>query len=307
MRPHHGRIVDLEPSEGTDDEGEKDLQHATGRRENARFVQNAQSLARGWQDQTLDGDRDAHWPDALALDGPRYCQRPQGEGRAETRAKAEGSEAMSARVAIYARVSTVNHGQDASLQTREMRQFAEARGWRLADEYVDSGVSGSKDSRPELNRLMADAHKRRFDVVLVWKLDRFGRSLRHLVNALAEFESLGIAFVSLSDNLDLSTASGRLMFNIIGAMAEFERALIQERVKAGIRNARAKGKRIGRPRKLVDVLELDRLRKQGFGWKKIANELNLGVGTVMRIVKSRKPVESACATLDDRGANNERR
>jgi len=167
------------------------------------------------------------------------------------------------KVAIYARVSTLNHGQDAGMQTREMHQFTEARGWTLADEYVDSGISGAKDSRPELNRLMADAHKRRFDVVLVWKLDRFGRSLRHLVNALAEFESLNIAFVSLSDNLDLSTASGRLMFNIIGAMAEFERALIQERVKAGIRNARAKGKRIGRPRKLVDVLELDRLRKTG--------------------------------------------
>jgi len=113
---------------------------------------------------------------------------------------------------------------------------------------------------------MADAHKRRFDVVLVWKLDRFGRSLRHLVNALAEFESLNIAFVSLSDNLDLSTASRRLMFNIIGAMAEFERALIQERVKAGIRNARAKGKRIGRPRKLVDVLELARSAPQTGLW-----------------------------------------
>ena len=149
--------------------------------------------------------------------------------------------------------STPESARPITVKTRacrrgELRQFAEARGWKLADEYVDHGVSGSKDSRPELNRLMADAKRRRFDVVLVWKLDRFGRSLRHLVNALAEFESLGIAFVSLSDNLDLSTASGRLMFHIIGAMAEFERALIQERVKAGIRNARAKGRRIGRPR-----------------------------------------------------------
>jgi hypothetical protein len=120
------------------------------------------------------------------------------------------------RVAIYARISTINHGQDVGLQTGELREFAEVRGWRLADEYVDRGVSGSKDSRPELNRLLADARKRRFDVVLVWKLDRLGRSLRHLVNVLAEFESLNIAFVSLSDNLDLSTASGRLMFQIIG-------------------------------------------------------------------------------------------
>src|SRR5690348_17597963 len=184
---------------------------------------------------------------------------------------------MNARVAIYARISTTNHGQDVGLQTGDLRQFAEARGWKLADEYVDRGVSGSTDSRPELNRLMADAKRRRFDVVLVWKLDRFGRSLRHLVNALAEFESLGIAFVSLSDNLDLSTASGRLMFNIIGAMAEFERALIQERVKAGIRNARAKGTRIGRPSKSVDLAEVAKLRNQGESWRAISGRLGVGV------------------------------
>jgi DNA invertase Pin-like site-specific DNA recombinase len=143
-------------------------------------------------------------------------------------------------------------------------------------------VSGSKDSRPELNRLMADAHKRRFDVVLVWKLDRFGRSLRHLVNALAEFESLGITFVSLSDNLDLSTASGRLMFQIIGAMAEFERALIQERVKAGIRNARSKGKRLGRPRKIVDASVVAGLRSQGASWRAISAQLGVGLATLHR-------------------------
>ena len=152
-----------------------------------------------------------------------------------------------------ARVSTTNHGQDVTLQTRELREFAVARGWQVAGEYVDSGVSGAKDSRPELNRLMADAKRRKFDAVLVWKLDRFGRSLRHLVNAIAEFESLGIAFVSLSDNLDLSTPSGRLMFNIIGAMAEFERELIRERVRTGMKNAKAKGARIGRPRAHVDA------------------------------------------------------
>jgi DNA invertase Pin-like site-specific DNA recombinase len=194
-----------------------------------------------------------------------------------------------ARVAVYARVSTVNHGQDASLQTSEMRQFADARGWKLADEYVDKGVSGAKDSRPELNRLMADAKRRRFDVVLVWKLDRFGRSLRHLVNALAEFESLGIAFVSLSDNLDLSTASGRLMFNIIGAMAEFERELIRERVKAGMKNARAKGTRIGRPRASVDAATIKTLRSQGVSWRVIAAKLEVGLGTVYRIAQAKQP------------------
>src|SRR5580692_8111830 len=155
------------------------------------------------------------------------------------------------------------------------------RGLTIIGEYIDR-MTGSKDSRPALNRLMTDAQRRKFDAVLVWKLDRFGRSLRHLVNALAELEALGLTFISLRDNLDLSTPSGRLMFQIIGAMAEFERALIQERVRAGVRNARAKGKRIGRPRKLVDVLELDRLRKQGFGWKKIQAELGVSKGTAQR-------------------------
>ena len=192
---------------------------------------------------------------------------------------------MTARVAIYARVSTTV--QDAGLQTRELRQFAVARGWQLADQYVDAGVSGAKDSRPELNRLMADAKRRKFDIVLVWKLDRFGRSLRHLVNALAEFESLGIAFVSLSDNLDLSTPSGRLMFQIIGAMAEFERALIQERVRAGIRNARAKGKSIGRPAKRLDVALVAELRAQGASWRTISNQLGVGLATLHRAARGR--------------------
>ena len=126
------------------------------------------------------------------------------------------------------------------MQLRELREYAARRGWQVVEVYTDAGVSGARDSRPALNRLMADACRRKFDSVLVWKLDRFGRSLRHLINALAELEALGVAFISLGDNLDLGTPSGRLMFQIIGAMAEFERALIQERVKAGLRNARAK-------------------------------------------------------------------
>src|SRR6266566_2799224 len=184
------------------------------------------------------------------------------------------------RTAIYARVSTTNHGQDVTLQTRDLEQFAQARGWGLVDSYIDVGISGAKDKRPELNRLMADAKRRKFDVVLVWKLDRCGRSLRHLVNALAEFESLGIAFVSLSDNLDLSTASGRLMFNIIGAMAEFERELIRERVKAGMKNAKAKGMRIGRPRTNVDASQGARLRDSGASLREIASQLGGSLGTV---------------------------
>jgi len=140
----------------------------------------------------------------------------------------------------------------------------------------------AKDYRPALNRLMADACTRKFDALLVWKLDRFGRSLRHLVNALAELEALGVAFVSLRDNLDLSAPAGRLMFQIIGAMAEFERALIQERVRAGLRNARAKGKRLGRPTVVVDRSRIASLRAQGRGWKAIARTMRLGLGTVLR-------------------------
>jgi len=145
------------------------------------------------------------------------------------------------RVALYARVSTLNN-QHPEMQLTELREYAVRRGWQISQEYVDRGVSGSHESRPALNRLMSDAQRRRFDAILVWKIDRFGRSLKHLVNSLAELAALGVAFVSLRDNLDLSTPSGRLMFQIIGAMAEFERALIEERVRAGIRNAKAKGR-----------------------------------------------------------------
>src|SRR5947209_13846520 len=128
-------------------------------------------------------------------------------------------------------------------------------GWHVIGEYVDR-ASGIKESRPALNRLMTDARRRKFDMIAVWKIDRFGRSLKHLVNALAELEAVGVAFVSLRDNLDLSTPAGRLMFQIIAAMAEFERALIQERVRAGLRNARQRGKRLGRPRVVVDVAQI---------------------------------------------------
>jgi DNA invertase Pin-like site-specific DNA recombinase len=175
------------------------------------------------------------------------------------------------------------------MQTRELREYCERRGGQIVDEYVDVGVSGAKDRRPELNRWMAHAQQRRFDAVLVWKLDRFGRSLRHLVNALAEREARGVAFVSLRDNLDLSTPAGRLMFQIIGAMAEFERSLIVERVKAGMRNARAKGKRIGRPPR-TSLAEEDRRAigeayRQGQGsLRQLAARFGTSVGMVQRCI-----------------------
>jgi len=186
------------------------------------------------------------------------------------------------KTALYARVSTVNGQQDPEMQLRELREYAVRRGLEMTGEYVDHGVSGAKDSRPALNRLMADAKQRKFDILLVWKLDRFARSLKHLVNALAEFEALGIAFVSLRDNLDLTTPSGRLMFQIIGAMAEFERALIQERVRAGLRNAVAKGKRLGRPRHSYPQAKVERLRAAGHSWSKVAVEVGVPKATLLR-------------------------
>jgi DNA invertase Pin-like site-specific DNA recombinase len=170
------------------------------------------------------------------------------------------------------------------MQLSELREYAVRRGWTVTSEYVDQGVSGSKESRPELNQLMADAHRRKFDAVLVWKIDRFGRSLKHLVNALADLSAYGVAFVSFRDNLDLSTPSGRLMFQIIGAMAEFERSLIQERVRAGLRNARAKGKKFGRPRAHVDAVRVATLRRDGLSWSQVCRTLNVSKGSAQRSV-----------------------
>jgi DNA invertase Pin-like site-specific DNA recombinase len=195
------------------------------------------------------------------------------------------------RAAIYARVSTTNHGQDVTLQTRELEQFAQARGWHVVGQYLDMGVSGAKDSRPELNRLMADAHRRKFDVVVVWKFDRFARSVSHLLRALETFNALGVAFVSLSEQMDTTTPTGKMVFTVLGAVAELERSLIAERVRAGLRNAVAKGKRLGRPRRVVDVHRVASLRARGLGWKKIAGELGVGVGTLYRFVRDGSKIQ----------------
>ena len=185
------------------------------------------------------------------------------------------------KAAIYARVSTTN-GQDPTMQTRELKEYCERRGWKLAGEYVDTGISGAKEKRPELDKLMADAHRRCFDAVVVWKFDRFARSVSHLLRALETFKALGIEFVSLSEQVDTSTPTGKMVFTVLGAVAELERSLIAERVRAGLRNARAKGKKLGRPRKAVDRARIIALRAQGRGWKKIASTLGVGVGTVIR-------------------------
>ena len=186
------------------------------------------------------------------------------------------------RVAIYARVSTANNGQDPTMQTRELREYAERRGWTVAGQYVDIGVSGSKEKRPQLDRLMADAHKRRFDIVIVWRFDRFARSVSHLLQALETFNALGIAFVSLSEQMDTTTPTGKMIFTVLGAVAELERSLIVERVRAGLRNARAKGKTLGRPRKIVDAAKIATLRAQGLSVRSIASELGVGLATLHR-------------------------
>src|ERR1700683_3720343 len=186
--------------------------------------------------------------------------------------------------AIYARVSTTGHGQSPEMQVRELREYCERRGWQIAGEFVDAGISGAKDSRPELNKLMADAHRRQFDAIVVWKFDRFARSVSHLLRALETFNALGIAFVSLSEQMDTSTPTGKMVFTVLGAVAELERSLIVERVKAGLRNARARGKTLGRPRKIVDAAKIADLRTQGRSWREIAREIGTNTASARRAV-----------------------
>src|SRR6204780_432530 len=180
---------------------------------------------------------------------------------------AKKSHSASARAAIYARASTANNGPDPLVQTREMKEYCPRRGWTIVDEYVDVGISGTKEKRPDLDRLMADAHRRRFDAVVVWRFDRFARSVSHLLRALETFKALGVEFVSLSEQVDTSTPTGKMVFTVLGAVAELERSLITERVRAGLRNAKAKGRRLGRPRKVSDAGTITRLRRQGQCWR----------------------------------------
>jgi DNA invertase Pin-like site-specific DNA recombinase len=186
------------------------------------------------------------------------------------------------RVAIYARVSTVGNGQSPEMQLNELREYCERRSWKIVGEYVDLGISGSKDSRPELNRLMADAHKRRFDIVVVWKFDRFARSVSHLLRALETFKALGIEFCSYSEQMDTSTPTGKMIFTVLGAVAELERSLIVERVKAGIRNAKAKGKRLGRPCVEASDSQINMLLAQGLSMAAVGVRLGISAATVCR-------------------------
>jgi DNA invertase Pin-like site-specific DNA recombinase len=190
------------------------------------------------------------------------------------------------RAALYARVST-SAGQDPTVQLRELRELCERRQWDVAGTFTDVGVSGAQERRPQLDRLLADCRKRMFDVVVVYRYDRFARSVRQLVNALAEFDALGIQFVSVNEGVDTSTPNGRLVFGIFATIAEFERELIRERVRSGLAAAKARGSRLGRPRRRFDVGRVADLRAQGHSWRSIGRQLGVGVTTARDALEKR--------------------
>ncbi len=184
------------------------------------------------------------------------------------------------RIAIYARVSTTDQSTDNQLL--DLKRYVSERGWTTFNEYCDNGISGTKDNRPALNELMAEAKKRRFGVVLVWRFDRFARSTKHLILALEEFRNLGIDFVSYQENIDTSSPLGSAIFTIISAVAQLERDIIAERVKAGLRRAKENGKKLGRPRAEVSKGEIYRLHSHGLSLRQSATQLNISKSTVAR-------------------------
>jgi DNA invertase Pin-like site-specific DNA recombinase len=191
------------------------------------------------------------------------------------------------RAAIYARVSTLD--QEPENQLAELRRYVEARGW-TAQEYVDRGVSGAKDRRPALDELVRDARRRRFDVLVCWRLDRLGRNLRHLILLLDELSAVGVAFVSLAEGIDATTPAGRLQLHVLGAIAEFERARIVERVRAGLARRVSQGKPLGRPRQTISPADLKRTAE--LSTRKAATVLGVSHAAVHRARRlSQKPVE----------------
>lgn len=183
------------------------------------------------------------------------------------------------RAALYARVSTA--GQDVGLQMDELRQRAAGRGW-AAREFVDEGVSGARQRRPGLDRLMAEARAGKLDVVVVWRFDRFGRDSRHLLEALEEFRTLGVGFVSLREQVDTTTPMGKVVFTLIAAMAEMEREVLRERVVAGVRRAQAAGKHCGRPKITLDLRPALALLEAGHGIREVAGMLGVDRNTLRR-------------------------
>ncbi len=189
------------------------------------------------------------------------------------------------KIALYARVSTSN-GQNPETQLLALREYAKARELTVFNEYVDTGISGSKDSRPALNELMADAKRRRFDAVIVARFDRYARSVRHLILSLEEFQALGIDFISLSESVDTSTPMGKMVYTIIAAVAELERSLIKERVMLGLKRAQAQGIKLGRPRASIDLEKLRELHGAGLSHRQIAAELGMSHASVGRALRN---------------------
>lgn len=187
------------------------------------------------------------------------------------------------RVAIYARVSTKDQSVD--MQMNDLERYSKERGLNVFKVYKDNGVSGTKETRPALSELMNDAKKRKFDIVLVWRFDRFARSTKHLVTALYEFRNLGIDFMSYQENIDTSSPLGEAIFTIISAMSKLERDIIAERVKGGLRKARANGKRLGRPESEADTDRIVEHKEQGKSIREIAKEMGLSRGKVERTLK----------------------
>ncbi len=194
------------------------------------------------------------------------------------------------RVALYARVSTSDKGQDPALQLTPLTEYCNQRGWQIAQQYVDIGVSGIKSKRPELDRLLDDARKRKIDVICVWKLDRFGRSIQHLINTLEELQGLGVSFVSYMESLDFTSATGKLMFNILASFSQFERDIIAERVRAGMANAKRKGVKIGRRAtsavSLAKIIEAHETEKLSV--RQIVEKVRIPRATVHRTLKQFK-------------------
>ncbi len=189
------------------------------------------------------------------------------------------------RVALYARVSTSN-SQNPEMQLDELRSYCQRRGWLVVGEYTDAGISGARERRPQLDKLVAACRRRLVDCVVVYRYDRLARSLRHLVNFLEDCRSWGVDFISLHEGVDTSTPNGRLVFGIFASIAEFERELIRDRVRSGLAAARRRGARLGRPRVYADGSKIADLRSRGWSWARIARELGVGVGTVVRAVQA---------------------
>src|SRR5262245_27057475 len=191
------------------------------------------------------------------------------------------SDGLRAVCALYMRVSTKGQGQTTDTQALALHEYAQRRGFEFIGEYRDEGISGSKDSRPALDRLMKDARTRKFDVVVVARFDRFARSVSHLLRALEEFNHLGIDFISLSESIDTSTAMGKMIFTVLGAVAELERNLIKERVQMGISRARKQGKQLGRPKRIFDR-EKARILVQTMSIREAARQLGVSRGVIER-------------------------